>query len=95
MSMVGFDIGNDDYVIAAVKQHGIDVLLNDKSKQEILTAVSFGKKRHQRRLCHHEPSLHSLPDLSLPFDPIRRPMDDDILLRGRAFFHHWSSIVHP
>lgn len=45
MSVVGFDVGNDSCVIAAVKQRGIDVLLNDESKRETPTVVSFGEKQ--------------------------------------------------
>lgn len=43
--MVGFDIGNENCVIAAVKQGGVDVLLNDESKRETPTVVSFGEKQ--------------------------------------------------
>ncbi|KAF8414092.1 hypothetical protein HHK36_002091 [Tetracentron sinense] len=45
MSVVGFDIGNENCVIAAVKQRGIDVLLNDESKRETPAVVSFGEKQ--------------------------------------------------
>ncbi|XP_073302676.1 heat shock 70 kDa protein 16 isoform X5 [Primulina huaijiensis] len=45
MSAVGFDIGNENSVIAAAKQRGIDVLLNDESKRETPTVVSFGEKQ--------------------------------------------------
>ncbi|KAF8391557.1 hypothetical protein HHK36_023863 [Tetracentron sinense] len=45
MSVVGFDIGNDNCVIAVVKQRGIDVLLNDESKRETHSVVSFGEKQ--------------------------------------------------
>lgn len=45
MSVLGFDIGNENCVIAAVKQRGIDVLLNDESKRETPTVVSFGEKQ--------------------------------------------------
>ncbi|GAB4830895.1 hypothetical protein Ancab_004921 [Ancistrocladus abbreviatus] len=45
MSTVGFDIGNENCVIAAVKQRGIDVLLNDESKRETPAVVSFGEKQ--------------------------------------------------
>ncbi|KAG0478146.1 hypothetical protein HPP92_012865 [Vanilla planifolia] len=34
MSVVGFDVGNDNSVIAVVKQRGIDVLINDESTRE-------------------------------------------------------------
>ncbi|KAK6932316.1 Heat shock protein 70 family [Dillenia turbinata] len=45
MSAVGFDIGNENCVIAVVKQRGIDVLLNDESKRETPSVVSFGEKQ--------------------------------------------------
>ncbi|XP_075505523.1 heat shock 70 kDa protein 16 isoform X3 [Primulina tabacum] len=45
MSAVGFDIGNENSVIAAAKQRRIDVLLNDESKRETPTVVSFGEKQ--------------------------------------------------
>ncbi|KAL2931475.1 Heat shock 70 kDa protein 16 [Bienertia sinuspersici] len=45
MSVLGFDIGNENCVIAAVKQRGIDVLLNEESKRETPTVVSFGEKQ--------------------------------------------------
>ncbi len=45
MSVVGFDIGNENCVIAVVKQRGIDVLLNDESKRETPSVVSFGEKQ--------------------------------------------------
>lgn len=45
MSVVGFDIGNDNCVIAVVKQRGIDVLLNDESKRETPSIVCFGEKQ--------------------------------------------------
>ncbi|KAK9269395.1 hypothetical protein L1049_001168 [Liquidambar formosana] len=45
MSVVGFDIGNENCVIAAVKQRGIDVLLNDESKRETPAVVCFGEKQ--------------------------------------------------
>ncbi|KVH89623.1 heat shock 70 kDa protein 16-like [Cynara cardunculus var. scolymus] len=45
MSVVGFDIGNENCVIAAAKQGGIDVLLNDESKRETPAVVSFGEKQ--------------------------------------------------
>ncbi|CAN6901838.1 unnamed protein product, partial [Brassica oleracea] len=34
MSAVGFDLGNENCVIAVAKQRGIDVLLNDESNRE-------------------------------------------------------------
>ncbi|XP_057758209.1 heat shock 70 kDa protein 16 [Arachis stenosperma] len=45
MSAVGFDIGNENCVIAVVKQRGIDVLLNDESKRETPSVVCFGEKQ--------------------------------------------------
>ncbi|KAL0908984.1 hypothetical protein M5K25_023501 [Dendrobium thyrsiflorum] len=45
MSVIGFDVGNDNCVIAVVKQRGIDVLLNDESKRETPSVVSFGEKQ--------------------------------------------------
>ncbi|KAL3850865.1 hypothetical protein ACJIZ3_012747 [Penstemon smallii] len=45
MSVVGFDIGNENCVIGVAKQRGIDVLLNDESKRENPTVVSFGEKQ--------------------------------------------------
>ncbi|OAY55118.1 hypothetical protein MANES_03G128900v8 [Manihot esculenta] len=45
MSVVGFDIGNENCVIAAVKERGIDVLLNDESARETPSVVCFGEKQ--------------------------------------------------
>ncbi|CAI0379800.1 unnamed protein product [Linum tenue] len=45
MSVVGFDIGNDNCVIDVVKQRGIDVLLNDESNRETPAVVCFGEKQ--------------------------------------------------
>ncbi|KAL9316647.1 hypothetical protein ACSQ67_017648 [Phaseolus vulgaris] len=45
MSGVGIDIGNENCVIAAVKQGGVDVLLNDESKRETPAVVCFGEKQ--------------------------------------------------
>lgn len=45
MSVVGFDIGNENCVIAVAKQRGIDVLLNDESKRETPAVVCFGEKQ--------------------------------------------------
>ncbi|XP_019455969.1 PREDICTED: heat shock 70 kDa protein 16 isoform X3 [Lupinus angustifolius] len=45
MSVVGFDIGNENCVIAVVKQRGVDVLLNDESKRETPAVVCFGEKQ--------------------------------------------------
>ncbi|OMO76763.1 Heat shock protein 70 family [Corchorus capsularis] len=45
MSVVGFDIGNENCVISVAKQRGIDVLLNDESKRETPAVVSFGEKQ--------------------------------------------------
>ncbi|KAE8125563.1 hypothetical protein FH972_020352 [Carpinus fangiana] len=45
MSVVGFDIGNENCVIAVVKQRGVDVLLNDESNRETPAVVCFGEKQ--------------------------------------------------
>ncbi|KAM1343181.1 hypothetical protein ACFX15_007083 [Malus domestica] len=45
MSVVGFDVGNENCVIAVVKQRGVDVLLNDESKRETPAVVCFGEKQ--------------------------------------------------
>ncbi|KAK7300084.1 hypothetical protein RJT34_10916 [Clitoria ternatea] len=45
MNVVGFDIGNENCVIASVKQGGVDVLLNDESKRETPSVVCFGEKQ--------------------------------------------------
>ncbi|KAL5548354.1 hypothetical protein UlMin_003585 [Ulmus minor] len=45
MSVLGFDIGNENCVIAVVKQRGIDVLLNDESNRETPAVVCFGEKQ--------------------------------------------------
>ncbi|KAJ6376571.1 hypothetical protein OIU76_025677 [Salix suchowensis] len=45
MSVIGFDIGNENCVIAVVKQRGVDVLLNDESKRETPAVVCFGEKQ--------------------------------------------------
>ncbi|KAL2475601.1 Heat shock 70 kDa protein 16 [Abeliophyllum distichum] len=45
MSALGFDIGNENCVIGAAKHNGIDVLLNDESKRETPSVVSFGEKQ--------------------------------------------------
>ncbi|KAG4920880.1 hypothetical protein AAZX31_18G095700 [Glycine max] len=45
MSVVGFDIGNENCVIAVVRQRGIDVLLNYESKRETPAVVCFGEKQ--------------------------------------------------
>nr|GEZ03959.1 heat shock 70 kDa protein 16-like [Tanacetum cinerariifolium] len=45
MSVIGFDIGNVNCVIAAAKRGGIDVLLNDEAKRESPAVVSFGDKQ--------------------------------------------------
>ncbi|XP_057441185.1 heat shock 70 kDa protein 16-like [Lotus japonicus] len=45
MSVVGFDIGNENCVIAVVKQRGVDVLLNDESNRETPALVCFGEKQ--------------------------------------------------
>ncbi|XP_043691921.1 heat shock 70 kDa protein 16 isoform X2 [Telopea speciosissima] len=45
MSVLGFDVGNDKCVVAAAKQRGIDVLLNEESNRETPSVVSFGEKQ--------------------------------------------------
>ncbi|XP_023742916.1 heat shock 70 kDa protein 16 [Lactuca sativa] len=45
MSVVGFDIGNENCAIAVAKRSGIDMLLNDESKRETPAVVSFGEKQ--------------------------------------------------
>lgn len=45
MSVIGFDIGNENCVIATVRQRGIDVLLNDESKRENPAVVCFAEKQ--------------------------------------------------
>ena len=45
MSVLGFDIGNENCVIAVAKRRGIDVLLNDELKRETLAVVSFSEKQ--------------------------------------------------
>ncbi|XP_077243612.1 heat shock 70 kDa protein 16-like isoform X2 [Tasmannia lanceolata] len=45
MSAVGFDIGNENCVVAVVKHGGVDVLLNDESNRETPAVVSFGEKQ--------------------------------------------------
>ncbi|MFS8025668.1 putative Heat shock protein 70 family [Helianthus anomalus] len=45
MSVVGFDIGNENCVIAAARNRGIDVLLNDESNRETPAVVGFGEKQ--------------------------------------------------
>ncbi|XP_063944396.1 heat shock 70 kDa protein 16 isoform X2 [Daucus carota subsp. sativus] len=45
MSIVGFDMGNENCVIGVAKQGGIDVLLNEESNREIPAVVSFGEKQ--------------------------------------------------
>ncbi|KAK1305389.1 Heat shock 70 kDa protein 16 [Acorus calamus] len=44
MSVIGIDIGNDNCVIAVARQRGIDIVLNDESKRETPSAVSFADK---------------------------------------------------
>ncbi|XP_073048389.1 heat shock 70 kDa protein 15-like [Primulina eburnea] len=45
MSVVGFDFGNDNCVVAVARQRGIDVVLNEESKRETPAIVSFGDKQ--------------------------------------------------
>ncbi|GJR77149.1 heat shock 70 kDa protein 16 [Tanacetum coccineum] len=45
MSVIGFDIGNENLVVAVARCDGIDVLLNDEAKRETTGVVSFGDKQ--------------------------------------------------
>ncbi|KAI3709314.1 hypothetical protein L2E82_39074 [Cichorium intybus] len=45
MSVVGFDIGNENCAIAVAKHGGIDVLLNEESKRETPAVVSFSENQ--------------------------------------------------
>ncbi|KAA0054835.1 hypothetical protein IC582_008464 [Cucumis melo] len=45
MSVVGFDIGNENCVIAVSRQRGIDVLLNEESQRETSAVICFGEKQ--------------------------------------------------
>ncbi|KAM0952256.1 putative Heat shock protein 70 family [Dioscorea sansibarensis] len=45
MSIVGFDVGNDNCVIATVRQGVVDVLPDNKSKGEIPARISFSDKQ--------------------------------------------------
>ncbi|XP_022139588.1 heat shock 70 kDa protein 16 isoform X2 [Momordica charantia] len=45
MNVVGFDIGNENCVIAVSRQRGIDVLLNEESQRETPAVVCFGEKQ--------------------------------------------------
>lgn len=45
MSVVGFDFGNENCVVAVARQRGIDVVLNDESKRETPAIVCFGDKQ--------------------------------------------------
>eukprot|EP00245_Coleochaete_scutata_P016998 TRINITY_DN812_c0_g1_i1.p1 TRINITY_DN812_c0_g1~~TRINITY_DN812_c0_g1_i1.p1 ORF type:complete len:845 (+),score=229.45 TRINITY_DN812_c0_g1_i1:156-2690(+) len=45
MSVVGFDVGNENCVVAIARQRGIDVVLNDESKRETPAMVTFGEKQ--------------------------------------------------
>ncbi|GKE95988.1 heat shock 70 kDa protein 16 [Tanacetum coccineum] len=46
MSVIGFDIGNENLVVAVAScDGGIDVLLNDEAKRETKGVVSFGDKQ--------------------------------------------------
>nr|GMD08963.1 heat shock 70 kDa protein 16 [Ipomoea batatas] len=45
MSVIGFDVGNENCVIAVVRQRGIDVILNEESNRETPAVVSFGEKQ--------------------------------------------------
>ncbi|XP_039124851.1 LOW QUALITY PROTEIN: heat shock 70 kDa protein 15-like [Dioscorea cayenensis subsp. rotundata] len=45
MSVVGFDIGNENCIVAVARQRGIDVVLNEESKRETPAIVCFGEKQ--------------------------------------------------
>ncbi|KAH7657357.1 Heat shock protein 70 family protein [Dioscorea alata] len=45
MSVVGFDVGNENCVVGVARQRGIDIVLNDESKRETPAVVSFGEKQ--------------------------------------------------
>ena len=45
MSVVGFDFGNENCLVAVARQRGIDVVLNDESKRETPAVVCFGDKQ--------------------------------------------------
>ncbi|CAI0474632.1 unnamed protein product [Linum tenue] len=45
MSVVGFDFGNENCLVAVARQRGIDVVLNDESKRETPAIVCFGEKQ--------------------------------------------------
>eukprot|EP00250_Pteridium_aquilinum_P018222 c23991_g2_i2 orf=284-2206(+) len=45
MSVVGLDVGNENCIVAAARQRGIDVVLNDESKRETPALVSFNDKQ--------------------------------------------------
>ncbi|KAF8052376.1 hypothetical protein N665_1567s0005 [Sinapis alba] len=45
MSVVGFDFGNENCLVAVARQRGIDVVLNDESNRETPAIVCFGDKQ--------------------------------------------------
>jgi|TARA_B100000683_G_scaffold190541_1_gene183677 molecular chaperone DnaK (HSP70) len=45
MSVVGFDFGSANNVVALARRKGIDVVLNDESKRETPCMVNFGEKQ--------------------------------------------------
>ena len=45
MSVVGFDFGSANNVVASARRKGIDVVLNDESKRETPCMVNFGEKQ--------------------------------------------------
>ena len=45
MSVVGFDFGNVNCLVAVARQRGIDVVLNDESNRETPAIVCFGEKQ--------------------------------------------------
>ncbi|KAJ6807113.1 heat shock 70 kDa protein 16-like [Iris pallida] len=87
MSVVGFDIGNDTSVVAAVKQRGIDVLLNHESNRETPSALSFSSPKQRlfgspaasSSLSHPSSTLSSSLKLHLlstsPASPLHFPPD--------------------
>ncbi|XP_019425878.1 PREDICTED: heat shock 70 kDa protein 16-like [Lupinus angustifolius] len=75
MSVVGFDIGNENCVIAVVKQRGIDVLLNDESNRETPSVVCFGDKQ---RFLGSSGSAHAMTHPKSTISQVKR-------LIGRKF----------
>ncbi|KAL0722626.1 hypothetical protein Bca4012_037225 [Brassica carinata] len=46
MSVVGFDFGNENCLVAVARKRGINVVLNDESKRETPAIVYFSDKQH-------------------------------------------------